>query len=129
MPDQAKSEEIERDYLAEGGNDLDSGSRAFISIDLLHGRIRAYSTEEYAEIAPVLVGSGWHMRWPIPPVDNDRANRLLNDVADSAASLFGHSTIREEPLCVILYGGAGVSVDNINRRCADLWREHYEGRK
>ncbi|MBK6015801.1 hypothetical protein [Streptomyces sp. MBT53] len=129
MPEKAAGQEIARDYLTRGGNDLESGSRAFLSIDLVHGRMRAYSGDEYAETAPALVGSGWHMRWSIPPVDNDRANQLLNDVADSAANLFGKSAIREEPLGVILYGGAGTSVDLINRRCADLWKEHYEGLK
>ncbi|MFI1568891.1 hypothetical protein ACH4ZX_38760 [Streptomyces sp. NPDC020490] len=129
MPEKVAGQEIACDYLAQGGNDLEIGSRAFLSIDLVHGRIRAYSGDEYADTAPLLVGSGWHMRWPIPPVDNDRANRLLNDLADSAANLFRKSSVRKDPLSVILYGGAGTSVDIINRRCADLWQEHYEGRK
>ncbi|MFI7142859.1 hypothetical protein ACIBQ5_35710 [Streptomyces massasporeus] len=128
MPDPAERQEIARDYLTKGGHDLKDGKAAFLSLDLTHGKIRAYASAEYADVAPVLVGACWHMRWPIPPLDNDSANRLIDAVADSAAGLFRQSAIRGEgdPLGLILYGGAGTAIDAIQRECAEVWRTHYE---
>ncbi|MEU4932036.1 hypothetical protein AB0G54_36975 [Streptomyces yokosukanensis] len=131
MSDPAERQEVARDYLTEGGDDLKGGKRAFLSLDLGNGRLRAYASTEYADVAPVLVGACWHMRWPIPPLDNDSANRLMNAVADSAGSLFWQSDVRGEndPLGVILHGGAGTAIDAIQRECAEAWRTHYEVQK
>ncbi|WP_093618419.1 hypothetical protein [Streptomyces indicus] len=120
--------EIAREYLAEEGADLKEGKAAFLSVDLVHGRIRTYSADEYADIAPVLVGIGWHMRWPIPPVDNATANALIADTASHADNLFNMVTVRVEPdpHGVILYAGAGTSIDAIQRRCAREWRAFCE---
>ncbi|MGC0212062.1 hypothetical protein [Streptomyces levis] len=128
MPDSVERKEIAREYLPTGGSDLKDGEGAFVSVDLVHGRIRAYASVEYASVAPVLVGSGWHMRWSIPLVGNDKANRLIDDIADSAASLFLAVSIREEPdpHGVTLYAGAGTCIDEIQRRCAEEWRAFYE---
>jgi hypothetical protein len=131
VPDPAELQEIARDYLTKGGDDLKTGKRAFLSLDLGNGKLRAYASDEYADVAPVLVGACWHMRWPIPPLDNDSANRLIDAVADSAASLFRQSAIRGEgdPLGVILNGGAGTAIDAIQRECAEAWRTHCEAQK
>lgn len=128
MPDQAERQEIARDYLTKGGDDLKQGKRAFLSLDLAHGRLRVYASNEYADVAPVLVGACWHMRWPIPPLDNDSANRLVDAVEQSATWLFRQSAIRgeSEPLGVILHGGAGTAIDTIQRECAEAWRVYYE---
>ena len=130
MPDPVKREDVECDYLAEGGDDLKQRKRAFLSVDLVHGRMRTYAADEYADTTPALVGCGWHMRWPIPPIDNDRANQLMKAVSDSVDNLFRMTAIRgeEDALGVILYGGAGTSVDLIQRECAEAWRAHYEDR-
>ncbi|GHI39817.1 MULTISPECIES: hypothetical protein [Streptomyces] len=128
MPNQDQVKEIARDYLAEEGADLEKGRAAFLSVDLVHGRIRAYAADEYADIAPVLVGSGWHMRWPIPPIGNLRANALIADAAKHADNLFNMVSLRIEPdpHGVTLYAGAGTAIDAIQRRCAEEWRTHYE---
>ncbi|MFB7012297.1 MULTISPECIES: hypothetical protein [unclassified Streptomyces] len=120
--------EIARDYLPEGGEDLKKGKAAFLSVDLVYGRIRAYVADEYADVAPVLVGAGWHMRWPIPPVDNSRANNLITDVSEHVANLLRTVSVREEPdpVGVILYIGSGSSIDAIQRRCVEEWRSYYE---
>ncbi|MFJ1664592.1 hypothetical protein [Streptomyces anthocyanicus] len=120
--------EIARDYLTDEGADLKKGKAAFLSVDLVHGRIRVYSADEYADIAPVLVGSGWHMRWPIPPVGNARANALIADTANHADNLFNGVSLRTEPdpHGVILYAGAGTAIDAIQRRCAREWVDFYE---
>lgn len=116
--------EFRTETLAEGGKDLSEGNAAFFSVDLLHGTARMYATEEYAETAPVLVGAGWHYRVPVPPVDNGQANALLRDLAPHAESLFKMTAIREGPLGVIYYGGAGTAMDAIQRRCAAAWRTY-----
>ncbi|MGW2456760.1 hypothetical protein ACWCTA_36355 [Streptomyces sp. NPDC001704] len=128
MPDPAQVKEVAREYLAEEGADLKAGKGAFLSVDLVHGRIRAYSADEYADITPALVGSGWHMRWPIPQIDNARANALIADTAKHADNLFSMISLRIEPdpHGVILYAGAGTSIDAIQRRCAEEWRTYYE---
>jgi hypothetical protein len=58
VPDSVERKEIAREYLSTGGSDLKDGEGAFVSVDLVHGRIRAYASIEYASLAPVLVGSG-----------------------------------------------------------------------
>ncbi|TLQ38865.1 hypothetical protein [Streptomyces marianii] len=128
MADPAEAKEITRQYLAQGESDLKEGKAAFVSVDLVHGRIRAYASVEYADITPVLVGTGWHMRWPIPPVDNDRANGLIDAIADHAENLFRMISVRDEPdpCGVILYAGAGTCIDEIQRRCAEEWKTYYE---
>ncbi|MEU6467484.1 hypothetical protein [Streptomyces sp. NPDC046976] len=128
MPDPAQVKEIARDYLAEEGVELKAGKTAFLLVDLVHGRIRAYSADEYADIAPVLVGSGWHMRWPIPPISNARANALIADTAKRADNLFKMVSLRvdPDPHGVILYAGAGAAIDAIQRRCAEEWKAYCE---
>ena len=131
MRDQAERKEISCVYLVEGGDDLKEGKRAFLSLDLGNGSLRAYASDDYADVAPALVGACWHMRWPIPPLDNDAANRLINSVADSAAWLFQQSVTRgdRDLLGVILRGGAGTAMDAIQRECAEAWRLHCEVQK
>lgn len=128
MPDGFEPRELAREYLPEEGADLKEGEAAFLSVDLVHGRIRAYAATEYAAVPPVLVGAGWHMRWPIPPVDNKRANALIADSAEYAENLFRMVAVREDPdpSGLILYVGAGASIDAIQRRCAEEWRTFYE---
>ncbi|MFF5809098.1 hypothetical protein [Streptomyces sp. NPDC012746] len=119
------AQKITREYLPRGGDVLREGRAAFVSFDLVHGVIRAVVTDEYAKVPPVLVGVGWHMRWPIPPIPNDRVNELLDNLAEHAEHLQRQSAVRVEPdpPGVILYAGAGASIDAIQRECAALWRE------
>ncbi|MEH0424738.1 hypothetical protein [Streptomyces sp. B21-083] len=84
-----------------------------------------YAAEEYAEIAPALVGAGWHYRVPVPPLSNGQANALLRDLAPHAENLFKMTAIREDPLGIIHYGGAGTAMDAIQRKCAASWRTYY----
>ncbi|MGW5336191.1 hypothetical protein [Streptomyces bauhiniae] len=127
MLDASELKEVTRDYLPGSGETLKEGSASFLSVDLLHGRIWAYSTDEYATVAPVLVGAAWHMRWSIPPVDNGRANALIDGIADHAQSLFRMASVRgnTESDSIVLRAGAGTAIDAIQRRCAAEWREHY----
>jgi hypothetical protein len=128
VSDPAERKEITREYLPKGEAVLTDGKAAFVSVGLVHGRIRAYAAVEYATVAPALVGSGWHMRWPIPPVSNDRANRLIDDIAESVVRLFGAAVIREDPdpHGVIPYAGAWACIDAIQRRWTGEWRTFYE---
>ncbi|GHH56200.1 hypothetical protein [Streptomyces candidus] len=128
MPDPAHVKEIARGYLAEEGADLKSEKAAFLSVDLVHGRIRACSADQYADIAPVLVGSGWRMCWPIPLVGNMRTNAFIADAAEHAENLFKRVSLRTDPdpPGVILYAGAGTAIDAIQRRCAEEWKTFYE---
>ncbi|MGW5851973.1 hypothetical protein ACWFQ8_29185 [Streptomyces sp. NPDC055254] len=121
----AAVQKITRKYLPRGGAVLGEGKAAFVSFDLVHGVLRAVVTDDYAKVPPVLVGVGWHMRWPIPPVPNDRVNELLDDLAEHAENLQRQSAMRVEPdpPGVILYAGAGTSIDAIQRECAALWME------
>ncbi|MFJ9427866.1 hypothetical protein [Streptomyces sp. NPDC101249] len=121
--------EFRCELLADEGNDLRKGDAAFFSVDLLHGTARMYSASEYAETAPVLVGAGWHYRVPVPPLDNGQANGLLRDLTPHAENLFKMTAIREDPLGVIFYGGAGTAMDEIQRKCAASWRAHYAPKK
>ncbi|MFF4392943.1 hypothetical protein ACFY0G_40415 [Streptomyces sp. NPDC001552] len=121
----AAVQKITREYLPRGGGVLREGEAAFVSFDLVHGVLKVAFTDEYAKIPPVLVGIGWNMRWPIPPVSDDRANAFLDDLAEHVENLQRQSAIRVEPdpPGVILYAGAGTSIDAIQRKCAALWSE------
>jgi hypothetical protein len=124
MADAQTAIEFRCQFLSEDGNDLSKGRAAFFSVDLFHGVARMYAADESAEITPVLVGSGWHYRVPVPPLDNGRANALMRVLAPHAESLFRMSAIREDPLGVIYYGGAGTAMDAIHRKCAESWLSH-----
>ncbi|MFD9819074.1 hypothetical protein [Streptomyces violascens] len=108
--------------LTHGGSDLKRHRAVFVSVDLMYGNLSVYGADEYAETAPALVGAGWHMRWPIPPLDNNQANALLKEIAPHVQALYKMVSIRDEPLGVILYGGAGTSIDAIQRQCAAAWQ-------
>jgi hypothetical protein len=125
VPDPVERKKISRDYLTVRGEDLKIAKRAFLSLDLAHGKLRAYVSEEYADVSPALVGACWHMHWPIPLLDNDSANRLIDAVAGSAE---WHSVIRDErdPLGLVLYGGAGSAIDAIQRERSEVWRAYCE---
>lgn len=95
----------------------------FLFLDLSSGKLSVGPGQQYPGCAPATVGACWSIRWPIPPVSTERAARLLESVKSSAANLVARSTIRMEELGVTLEGGAGVSIDTIQRECATLWRE------
>ncbi|MGW6569968.1 hypothetical protein [Streptomyces sp. NPDC054975] len=110
-------------YLDAGGSDLSEGAAAFVSLDLISGTLRAYAAEEYATVAPALVAACWHMRWPIAPIPNDRANALLGDIAPHARELLTNSLTRTGELGVQFIRGAGQSIDAIQRLCATTWAD------
>ncbi|MFI5867754.1 hypothetical protein [Streptomyces sp. NPDC051546] len=112
--------------LTQGGSDLSAGAAAFIAVDLAGKEIYVYVADEYAEKVPPLVGVGWSMRWPIPPLGNDAANVLMSSIAPHARNLFSSAVVSVEPLGVMLNSGAGTSIDEIQRKCAAAWREFYE---
>ncbi|WP_432017668.1 hypothetical protein [Streptomyces hydrogenans] len=109
------------EYLDAGGADLSEGAAAFVSLDLIAGALRAYSTTEYATVAPALVAACWSMRWPIAPIPNDRANALLDAITPHARELTGNAITRTGELGVQFIRGAGQSIDAIQRLCAATW--------
>ncbi|MCX5426086.1 hypothetical protein [Streptomyces sp. NBC_00078] len=127
MSEKEKEGVFRREYRSHGEGDVSDSLPAYVSVDMVHGSIRVYSADEYARTTPVLVGCFWHMRWPIPPIGNSAINALIDRLAPHAENLFKMCSVRDEPLGVILYAGAGTSVDLIQQECADVWRSWSMG--
>ncbi|MCY1649214.1 hypothetical protein OVA19_00055 [Streptomyces sp. SL203] len=122
MSDKEKEDVFRCEYLSRDEGAMSESLPAYVSVDLVHGSIRVYSADEYARTTPPLVGCSWHMRWPIPPMGISEINSLIDRLAPHAESLFKMCAVRDEPLGVILYAGAGTSMDRIQQECADAWR-------
>lgn len=97
---------------------------AFVALDLWSKNLWVNTGGQEIKQTPPLVGLGWVMRWPIPPLRTEAMDELLTSLTPHAEALCARVEIVRGPVegGVRLLAGAGTSLDAIQWKCAEMWR-------
>jgi len=102
---------------------------SFVALDLSSGQMWTHTGDWTIKATPIMVDLGWVMRWPIPPLETDRANDLLDTLRPHAQALCGRvELLVSDPAGIMMRAGAGTSIDAIQWAVAAAWRERCTDR-